>query len=250
MPAVTLIGTGALIVVLFLAFTRKATWAELVTFFGFAGLLFLVGVQSLWERWLSFGTAAGLRPPTYTPRWWLQILVLVLLLGLTVLLVVAAAVGQLRRANAAWFALGLAAASLFGALIVFQRLIGTPRHRLTREGLAIRYRGSWFLIPWEAIHSAHLGTHTENPVVAIAFNPVALLAPLPAMGQAGTTVEERDRLRARLVAGFFSSWQWAGAPVLVWFHSCGMPPGVFLDGMTAALEDLAARNALPPFSEL
>src|SRR5262249_17342600 len=55
-----------------------------------------------------------------------------------------------------------------------------------------------------------------------------------------------DKLRRT----FQRSRQWPGADLMIWGWSCGIPPGLFIAQLQAALDDPVAHESLPPFVEV
>lgn len=105
--------------------------------------------------------------------------------------------------------------------------------RFVREGLLERARRATFLYPWDAIASVALGDfHQQTALFVVLAHEGAVTGPA-------------DRLR-RKSRSLRRSHQWFGAHLIVFGMYAGEPLGDLYRTAAAALEDPAARAALPP----
>lgn len=167
-PAVTMFGLLFLIAVAAIPFRarRSVSWLEETALATFAGLLTIVGVSSLRERWLSLGPLEGFLVRWPGPRRLLRWLACAALAVLGSILLIGWFVQPPVDKRLFWITPMLGACCLLGALAMVGMTLMAPRHILVREGLVLRHRGGWTLIPpgsaWGALLSA-LSTRTSLP---------------------------------------------------------------------------------------
>jgi hypothetical protein len=249
-PAVTTFGLMVVALVVWIGFRgrKPLAWLEWATLAGFAGLLTLCGLAALRERWLSLAPLAGLRPPTYRPWPVSRTAVGVGLILFGAVLLTGGLTQPVTDDRVRWLAPLLGGCSLLAGLAASRVLRPARLHVLVREGLALRHRRGWSLVPWEQIFTCRVGTFCENVVANVELIDPA--APLSTVWDREAEEGQRQRWLRRLHAGFAQSRQWVGSDILVWGWSCGMPPGIFMLRAREALADPASRDRLPSFEEV
>jgi hypothetical protein len=248
MPAATLGGLGLLAMVVSIRLLgRPIGWFEWTTLATAPVLLLLVGVSSLRERWLSLAPLAGFQPRLARPRPWLRWLLALGLLALGSFLLVGGCTQPFRNEKQRLMTLFLGGFCLLGVLALVRLSAMARRHVLVREGLALRNRHGWSLIPWDRMESIAVGTYYENVVASIRLSH--LLTPLPTSWRETRSAEQRRHWLERQLRGFQTARNWVGADVLIWNWTCGLPPGLFAQQVEEALADAEARQRLPAFAE-
>jgi hypothetical protein len=245
-PAITMVGLGfSVIVALIPLINRKPiSWLEETALATFAGGITLFGVSSLCERWVSLAPLAGFPVRRPRPRPWLGAAGLSILGGV---LLIGWLVEPLPNKRMRLLVPLLGACCLIGALGVVLICFRGPLHVLVREGLALRYRQGWSLIPWERMARIAVGTYYENVVATIELSH--LLTPLPTVWRREEGEEQRQRWLERQLRGFETARRWVGADVIIWKWWCKIPPGLFVLQVQEALSDPVARQRFPTFEQ-
>ena len=247
MPAVMMGGLMFSVAVVAIPFIgrRSIGWLQETALATFAGFLTIVGFFSLRARWLSLGPLEGFqvrRPrPWHFLRWLghagLMVLGSVLLIGWFV--------EPLPDQRMRWLVPLEGACCLIVALSLALMSLRRPLHILVREGLALRHRQGWSLIPWERIGHVAVGTYYDNIIATVELDH--LLTPLPTAWRPGLSEEQRQQQLDKQLKGFELAERWTRTDVMVWGWSCKMPPGLFALRATECLTDPAARQTLPTF---
>lgn len=248
MPAVTLGGLGFLAMVVSIPLLgRSIGWLEWTTLATFPVLLFLVGTSSLRERWLSLAPHAGFAPRPICSGPWLRWLVAAGLLALASILLIGGCTQPFRNEKQRRLTFLVGGISLLGALSLVRLSTMARRHVLVREGVALRHRHGWSLIPWDRIESIAVGTYYENVIAGIRLSH--LLTPLPTSWREPRSAEHQRHWLERQLRGFQQTRKWVDSDVMVWNWTCGLPPGLFVRQVEEALADPEARQRLPTFAE-